>query len=69
MRKTQCVAFPVICLYRPKQRNSWKRFLGSWTHSVCLAVREGLVQRVEGYFDRLGMLQQLGLVPTPGQAS
>ncbi|HEX6554382.1 MAG TPA: ester cyclase [Ktedonobacteraceae bacterium] len=32
-----------------------------------IAVREGKLQRVEGYFDRLGMLQQLGLVPTPGQ--
>ena len=34
-----------------------------------IAVRAGKLQRVEGYFDRLGMLQQLGLVPTPGQAS
>jgi steroid delta-isomerase-like uncharacterized protein len=34
-----------------------------------IEVGEGKVQRVEGYFDRLGMLQQLGLVPTPGQAS
>jgi steroid delta-isomerase-like uncharacterized protein len=34
-----------------------------------IAVREGLVQRVEGYFDRLGILQQLGVVPTPGQAT
>jgi steroid delta-isomerase-like uncharacterized protein len=31
-----------------------------------ITIREGLVQRVEGYFDRLGILQQLGLVPTPG---
>ena len=28
-----------------------------------IAVREGLVQRVEGYFDRLSMLQQLGVLP------
>jgi|SRR5258708_2664136 hypothetical protein len=35
----------------------------------CITAREGLVQRVEGYFDRLGMLQQLELVPAPGQAS
>ena len=34
-----------------------------------IAVREGLVQRVEGYFDRLSMLQQLGVVPAPGQSS
>ena len=34
-----------------------------------IAVREGLVQRVEGYFDRLSILEQLGLVPAPGQAS
>ena len=34
-----------------------------------IEVREGLVQRVEGYFDRLSLLGQLGLVPTPGQAS
>ena len=34
-----------------------------------IEVRAGQLQRVEGYFDRLGMLQQLGLVPTPGQAS
>jgi steroid delta-isomerase-like uncharacterized protein len=34
-----------------------------------IAVREGLVQRVEGYFDRLSILQQLGAIPAPGQAS
>ncbi len=34
-----------------------------------IEVREGLVQRVEGYFDRLSMLQQLGVVPAPGQSS
>jgi steroid delta-isomerase-like uncharacterized protein len=34
-----------------------------------IEVREGKVQRVEGYFDRLGMLQQLGVVPAPGQSS
>ncbi len=34
-----------------------------------IAVRLGLVQRVEGYFDRLSILQQLGLVPAAGQAS
>ena len=34
-----------------------------------IEVRHGLVQRVEGYFDRLGMLQQLGVVPAPGQTS
>ena len=32
-----------------------------------IEVRQGLVQRVEGYFDRLSMLRQLGLVPVPGQ--
>ena len=34
-----------------------------------LVVRDGLVQRVEGYFDRLNILQQLGVAPTPVQAS
>jgi steroid delta-isomerase-like uncharacterized protein len=34
-----------------------------------IEVRAGKLQRVEGYFDRLGMLQQLGIVPAPGQAS
>jgi steroid delta-isomerase-like uncharacterized protein len=36
-----------------------------------IAVREGLVQRVEGYFDRLSILEQLGLVsrPSAGAAS
>ena len=44
-------------------------------HSVTLPgcefieVRASKVQRVEGYFDRLSMLQQLGLIPTSGQAS
>jgi steroid delta-isomerase-like uncharacterized protein len=32
-----------------------------------IEVRQGLVQRVEGYFDRLSMLQQLGVVPAPGK--
>ena len=32
-----------------------------------IEVRQCLVQRVEGYFDRLSMLGQLGLVPVPGQ--
>jgi len=32
-----------------------------------IEVREGLVQRVEGYFDRLSILDQLGLVPRPQQ--
>ncbi len=30
-----------------------------------IAVRRGLVQRVEGYFDRLSLREQLGLVPGP----
>jgi len=30
-----------------------------------IEVRDGLVQRVEGYFDRLSMLGQLGLVSLP----
>ena len=30
-----------------------------------IEVREALVQRVEGYFDRLSILEQLGLVPRP----
>jgi steroid delta-isomerase-like uncharacterized protein len=34
-----------------------------------IEVREGLVQRVEGYFDRLGLLQQLDVVPVLGQAT
>jgi steroid delta-isomerase-like uncharacterized protein len=34
-----------------------------------IAVREGLVQRVEGYFDRLSILQQLGAIPAPGRVS
>ena len=34
-----------------------------------IEVRASKVQRVEGYFDRLSMLQQLGLIPTSGQAS
>jgi steroid delta-isomerase-like uncharacterized protein len=34
-----------------------------------IEVRAHLVQRVEGYFDRLTMLGQLGLAPRPGQAS
>jgi steroid delta-isomerase-like uncharacterized protein len=34
-----------------------------------IEVRASKVQRVEGYFDRLSMLEQLGLIPTPGQAS
>ncbi len=33
-----------------------------------IEVRDGLVQRVEGYFDHLSMLQQLGVVPSPVQA-
>ena len=34
-----------------------------------ITVWQGLVQRIEGYLDRLGLLQQLGLVPVLGQAS
>lgn len=34
-----------------------------------IEVRAAKVQRVEGYFDRLSMLEQLGLIPAPGQAS
>ena len=34
-----------------------------------IEVRDGLVQRVEGYFDRLSLLQQLGVIPPMGQAS
>ena len=34
-----------------------------------IEVGEGKLRRVEGYFDRLGILQQLGVVPAPGQAS
>jgi steroid delta-isomerase-like uncharacterized protein len=34
-----------------------------------ITVRESKVQRVEGYFDRLSILQQLGAIPAPGQAS
>ncbi len=30
-----------------------------------IEVRQGLVQRVEGYFDRLSLREQLGLVPHP----
>ncbi len=30
-----------------------------------IEVRQGLVQRVEGYFDRLSLREQLGLVPRP----
>jgi steroid delta-isomerase-like uncharacterized protein len=51
------------------------RGLPSTGHSLILPgcefieVRQGLLQRVEGYFDRLSILQQLGLVPAPGQAS
>lgn len=33
-----------------------------------IAVREGKLQRVDGYVDRLGLLQQLGLVPARGHA-
>jgi steroid delta-isomerase-like uncharacterized protein len=32
-----------------------------------ITVRAGKLQRVEGYFDRLSMLEQLGVVPTSGQ--
>jgi steroid delta-isomerase-like uncharacterized protein len=32
-----------------------------------IEVRAGKLQRVEGYFDRLSMLEQLGVVPTSGQ--
>ncbi len=32
-----------------------------------IEVRAGKLQRVEGYFDRLSMLEQLGLIPVPGQ--
>jgi steroid delta-isomerase-like uncharacterized protein len=34
-----------------------------------IAVQEGLVQRVEGYFDRLSLLQHIGAIPAPGRAS
>ena len=34
-----------------------------------IEVRAAKLQRVEGYFDRLSILQQLGVVPAPGQAS
>ena len=34
-----------------------------------ISVRQGLVQRVEGYVDRLGLLQQLGALPAPEQSS
>jgi|GraSoi2013_100cm_1033763.scaffolds.fasta_scaffold334642_1 steroid delta-isomerase-like uncharacterized protein len=34
-----------------------------------IEVRAGKLQRVEGYFDRLSIQEQLGLVPAPGQAS
>jgi len=37
----------------------------SWPGCEFIEVRQGLVQRVEGYFDRLSMLEQLGLVPRP----
>ncbi len=30
-----------------------------------IEVREGLVQRIEGYIDRLTFMEQLGLVPAP----
>jgi hypothetical protein len=36
--------------------------------SMCIEVRDGLVQRVEGNFDRLSMLQHLGVVTSPVQA-
>ncbi len=32
-----------------------------------IEVREGLVYRVDGYFDRLSILQQLGVFPAPAQ--
>ncbi len=32
-----------------------------------IEIRAAKVQRVEGYFDRLSMLEQLGLIPVPGQ--
>jgi steroid delta-isomerase-like uncharacterized protein len=32
-----------------------------------IEVRAGKLQRVEGYFDRLSILEQLGLIPVPGQ--
>jgi steroid delta-isomerase-like uncharacterized protein len=32
-----------------------------------IEVREGLVYRVDGYFDRLSILQQLGIFPAPAQ--
>jgi steroid delta-isomerase-like uncharacterized protein len=34
-----------------------------------IEVRAAKVQRVEGYFDRLSILEQLGVIPAPGQAS
>jgi steroid delta-isomerase-like uncharacterized protein len=37
----------------------------SWPGCEFIEVREGMVQRVEGYFDRLRMLEQLGLMPQP----
>lgn len=42
----------------------------SWPGCEFIEVRQGLVQRVEGYFDRLGMLEQLGLMSlTPAGAA
>jgi steroid delta-isomerase-like uncharacterized protein len=34
-----------------------------------IEVRDGLMQRVEGYFDRLSILQQLGLMSRPAAES
>ncbi len=34
-----------------------------------ISVRAGKLQRVEGYVDRLGLLQQLGALPAPEQSS
>lgn len=34
-----------------------------------IEVRDAKIHWVEGYFDRLSLLQQLGMVPAPGQAS
>lgn len=34
-----------------------------------IEVRDAKIHCVEGYFDRLSLLQQLGMVPAPGQAS
>ena len=37
----------------------------SWPGCEFIEVRAAKVQRVEGYLDRLSLLEQLGLVPRP----